>query len=147
MSIRNDLKSKYKSFGDSPPRWTEGDLGRADRDPDGLLQGLGLSRFRGRGEDGLQDIYSILEIAIRSSILGGLYTGISKRENRGQIIVEAAPDLYRFGSGQAVMIRFIRAILSAADKLGWIALPSGLKTDVGSSGTAVVISWDGFAKK
>jgi len=147
MSIRNDLSSKYRGFGDYPPRWTEGDLGRADSDPDGLLHGLGLSRFRGAGEDGLQDIYSILEISTRSSVLGGLYAGVRKNERRGQIIVEAAPDLYRFGSGQAVMIRFIRAILASADKLGWIALPSGLKTDVASSGTAVVISWDGFAKK
>jgi hypothetical protein len=147
MSIRDNLKSKYKGFGDYPPGWTGGDLGRADRDPDGLLQGLGLSRFRGRGEDGLQDIYSILELAIRSSVLGGLYTGVRKNESRGQIIIEAAADLYRFGSGQAVMIRFIRATLAAADKLGWIALPSGLKTDVTSSGTGVVISWDGFAKK
>lgn len=147
MSIRDNLRSKYKGFGDFPPRWTEGDLGRASRDPDGLLNGLGLSRYRGRGEDGLQDIYGIIELAIRSSVLGGLYTGISKREGKGQIVVEAASDLYRFGSGQAVMIRFIRAILAAADSLGWIALPSGLKTDVAGSGTAVVISWDGFAKK
>jgi len=146
MSIRDNLKSKYRSFGDNPPRWAGSGLGRADRDPDGLLKGLGLSRFRGKGEDGLQDIYNILELAIRSSVLNGLYTGISKRESQGQVIVEAAADLYRFGSGQAVMIRFIRATLAAADKLGWIAIPSGLKTNVTSSGTGVVISWEGFAK-
>ncbi len=146
MSIRDNLKSKHRGFGDYPPRWAGSGLGRADSDPDGLLQGLGLTRFRGQGDDGLQDIYNLLSVAIKSSVLNGLYTGLSKREGKGQIIVEAAADLYRFGSGQAVMIRFIRATLAAADKLGWIALPTNLKTDVTSSGTGVVISWDGFAK-
>lgn len=145
MNIRAKLQSKYRGFGNDPPSWTKSGLGRADRDPDGLLNGLGLSGFRGKGEDGLHDIYTILQRAINSSVLKGLYTNITKRERSGEILLEAAPDLYRFGNG-AVMLRFPKSILAAADALGWIAVPSGLTVSPSPTRSGVIISWRGFVK-
>jgi hypothetical protein len=145
MNIRAKLQSKYRGFGSDPPAWTNSGLGKADNDPDGLLNGLGLSGFRGKGDDGLHDIFTILQRAINSSILKGLYTNITKRERSGEIILEASPDLYRFGNG-AVMLRFPKSILAAADKLGWIALPSGLSVSPTTARSGVIISWRGFVK-
>jgi hypothetical protein len=143
MNIRDKLQSKYRGFGTSPPSWTNSGLGRADTDPDGLLNGLGLTGFRGKGDDALHDIFTILQRAISSSVLKGLYTGITKKERSGAIVLEAAADLHRFGNG-AVMLRFPKSILAAADALGWIAIPSGLSVAPTPSRTGVIISWRGF---
>lgn len=145
MDIRQKLRGKHRGFGTSPPSWTRSDLARANRDPRGLLGGLGVGSFQGSGDDGLQDIFLLLSKAVNSSVLYGLYSSPTKREKRGEIELAAASDLYSFGSG-AVMLRFIKAILAAGDSMGIIALPTGLKVEPNASRNGVLISWSGFVK-
>lgn len=146
MSLREKLQTKYRRFGDRPPGWAQGDLGRASTAPGSLLSGLGVSNFRGGGEDGLHDIYLLIERAVRSSILTGMYSTPVKRERSGEIELNAASDLYTFGRG-AVMLRFIKAILAAADSTGIVALPSQLSVEPNVSRTGVIISWPGFVNR
>lgn len=145
MALRDKLQSKYRNFGRTPPGWTGSGLGKVDSDPAGVLSGLGVSGFRGTGEDGLQDIFLLIDRAVQSPVLEGLYSVPTKRERNGEIELAAAADLYRFGNG-AVMLRFIKAILAAADRLGLIALPAGLEVEPTASRTGVIIRWSGFAK-
>lgn len=133
--IRKRLQGKHKNFGDSPPGWS--DLGLAESDPEKIMSGLGLSRFRGGGEDWLQDIFDLLRSAVKSPPLSGLYSEPVKYAPKNGISIGASSDLMKYSG--AVTIRMIKSTLWAAETTGRIAMPSRLKIDAMANG--LWISW------
>lgn len=126
----SDLRKKATTagLGSRPPDWGSKRLGLADRDPDRLMSGVGLSGFKGTGSDWITDVYNLLTIAVRSSYLSGLYSEPRPSRASNAITVGAASELYRYSP--AVMQRMIMSILWAADRTGRIALPSNLRVEI-----------------
>lgn len=144
-ALREKLKKVHRDFGDRPPRLVTGDLGVASRDPDKLMQDLGLSGFSASGNDGLQDIHLLLDAAVNSSTLSGLFGRPIKSERSGSVTVPTSGDIMSYGSG-ALASRFIRAVLAAAENTGKIALPTGLSYAVATDNRYVMVYWRGFAR-
>lgn len=136
----NALRQKAisKGLGSGPPSWVRSGLGKADRDPNGLLSGLGLSRFQGAGDDWMQDIYNLLRTAQRSSILVNVFYEPQIYRSQQAITIRGTSDLSSFSS--TAMMRMIRSILWAAEQQGKIAMPSRLQTFTIAGNTAVQIS-------
>lgn len=144
-ALREKLKKVHRDFGDRPPRLVSGDLGVASQNPGRLINELGLSGFRAAGNDGLQDIHLLLDAAVRSSVLSGLFQRPIKDERQGSITIPTSKDIMSYGSG-AMASRFIRAILAAAENTGLIALPTGLAYTVASDNRYVMVYWRGFSR-
>jgi hypothetical protein len=138
--IRQKLLGKLgKQFGNKPPSWaSSGDLGRADSDPGTICSGLGLGDFQGAGDDWLVDITRLLNTAVRSKILYGLYSEPTPKGDRTGLSLAVGADLVAFKSG-AVTMRMIKSTLWAAEQMGKIAMPARLKVRVSSDGRLVTI--------
>lgn len=136
----NALRQKAisKGLGSGPPPWVRSGLGRADRDPTGILRGLNLAGYQGRGDDWLQDVYDLLRIAQRSSILSNVFYEPQIFRGQQAVTIRGTSDLHGFSS--TAMMRMIRSILWAAEQQGKIAMPSSLKTFTISNNTAVQVS-------
>lgn len=131
-------KAKAAGLGSSGPNWERVGLGRADRSPESIISGLGLTRFMGRGDDWMQDVYDVLVIAQRSVYLRELYSEPRILRKSGMIMMSAASDVY--GYSPAVMRRMIMSTLWAAELTGRVALPSNLRVDITSDQRSIVIS-------
>lgn len=131
-------KAAAAGLGSSSPSWQGKGLGRADRSPESVVSGLGLSRFVGRGDDWMQDVHDLLMTAQRSVYLRDLYSEPRIFRNQGVVMINAASDLY--GYSPAVMRRMIMSSLWAAELTGRIALPTRVSVDVSPDQRGVVIS-------
>lgn len=131
-------KAKAAGLGASGPSWGNVGLGRADRSPESIVSGLGLTRFMGRGDDWIQDVYDVLKIAQRSIYLRELYSDPLVLRKSGTIMMNAASDLY--GYSPAVMRRMIMSTLWAVELTGRVALPAKLRVDITTDQRGIVIS-------
>lgn len=131
-------KASAAGLGNRRPSWEGKGLGRADRSPESIMSGLGLSRFMGSGDDWIQDVYNVLLISQRSVYLRDLYSEPRIFRKQGVIALNASSDLY--GYSPAVMRRMIMSTLWAAELTGRVALPSNLKVDITPDQRGVVIS-------
>jgi len=66
-SLRQTFLKLIPTFGAGQPNWMNSNLGKATRDPQGLLSGLNLSSVHGAGSDWFQDIFNFLQAAIKSA--------------------------------------------------------------------------------
>jgi len=134
--LRDKFQAKFKNrYGSSPPSWTGEGLGTADANPSYIARGLGIDRYRSSGEDWLDDVYQILNLALRSQILNGLYSNLRKVGNN-EIQLLMANDV---AAVYAPSRRMILSTLWAAEKLGLIAMPQKLKVE--TSGNVVRVYW------
>jgi hypothetical protein len=131
-------KAAAAGFGTRSPSWQGAGLGRADRSPESIVSGLGLSRFMGRGDDWMQDVHNLLVTAQRSVYLRDLYSEPRIFRQQGVVMINAASDLY--GYSPAVMRRMIMSSLWAAELTGRIALPTRVSVDITPDQRGVMIS-------
>ena len=137
--IRQKMFEKLgKQFGSKPPSWTSDGLGQADRDPGTICSGVGLNSFQGAGDDWLVDITRLLNTAVRSKILYGLYSEPTPKGDRTGLSLAVGADLVAFKSG-AVTMRMIKSTLWAAEQMGKIAMPARLKVSISGDGRLVTI--------
>ncbi len=131
-------KAAAAGFGSNRPSWESVGLGRADSDPDSIIRGLNLSGFMGTGSDWIADVVNLLNRAVKSPYLNGLYGEPVAYRSRNGIAISAAEDVYSFGRG-AVMLRMIKSTLWAAELTGRIALPTRVRVTATSDGRGVWI--------
>ena len=142
--MASELRQKYtKTYPNfrGPPGWSrDSDLGYASTHSAGsLLAKLGLGSFKTSGNDYVQDVVKFLSAAIITPVLTGLFTQVIRRENI--IEVFAAADMYNSSSGGAIMLKFIKALLTDADNSGRIAMPGLTSIYPGADRKSVIVKF------
>ena len=135
-ALRRKFQSKYPRFGEA--KLSSRASGKIASDPAALIGGLNLGSYYGGGEDFHKEAYEVLELAIESRPLDGLFEDIDMRVSGGEhyIILPMSRDLLGFRQG-LLGEYFIRDTLAVAERMNRIALPG--RTFVERSGNKVVV--------
>ncbi len=121
-ALRRKFQSKYPRFGEA--KLSARASGKVRSDPASLIGGLGLNSYYGKGEDFHKEAYELLERAIESRALSGLFEDIDMKSSGGAhyIILPMSRDLVSFRQG-LMGEYFIRDTLAVAEIMNRIALP------------------------
>ena len=135
-TLRRKFQSKHQKFGEA--KLSSRASGKVASDTASLIGGLGLSSYYGKGEDFHKEAYEVLESAIESRALDGLFDDISMKTSGGEyyIILPMSRDLLEYRQG-LMGEYFVRDTLAAAEIMNRIALPG--RTFVERSGNKVIV--------
>ena len=135
-ALRRKFQAKYPRFGEA--KLSARAAGKVASDPAGLIGGLGLNSYYGKGEDFHKEAYEVLETAISSRPLSGLFDNIDMKTAGGehQIILQMSSDLVDFRQG-LMGEYFVRDILAVAEIMNRIALPQRTFIDRAGSNVRV----------
>lgn len=135
-ALRKKFQSKYPRFGEA--KLSSRASGKITSDPASLIGGLNLSSYYGKGEDFHKEAYEVLERAIESRPLSGLFEDISMSSSGGAyyITLPMSRDLLEYRQG-LMGEYFVRDTLAVAELMNRIALPG--RTFVERSGNKVIV--------
>lgn len=135
-TLRRKFQSKYPRFGEA--KLSSRVSGKVASDPASLIGGLNLGSYYGEGKDFHREAYEVLELAIESSALDGLFEDIDMKTSGGAhyITLPMSRDLLDFRQG-LLGEYFVRDILAVAESMNRIALPQ--RTFVERSGSKVIV--------
>ena len=135
-ALRNKFKSKYPRFGEA--KLSSRASGKVKSDPASMRGGLNLGSYYGKGEDFHKEAYEVLERAIQSKPLSGLFEDIDMKTSSGEyyVILPMSRDLSDFRQG-LMGEYFVRDTLAVAELMNRIALPQ--RTFIERSGNKVIV--------
>lgn len=135
-ALRSKFQAKYPRFGEA--KLSARASGKVASDPASLIGGLGLNSYYGKGEDFHKEAYEVLERAIESRVLSGLFDDIEMKASGGTyyIILPMSRDLVQYRQG-LMGEYFIRDTLAVAELMNRIALPN--RTFVERAGNKVQV--------
>jgi hypothetical protein len=122
-SLRSKFQAKYPRFGEA--KLSARASGKIASDPATLIGGLGLNSYYGKGEDFHKEAYEVLERAIESRVLSGLFDDIDMKASGGvyYITLPMSRDLMQYRQG-LMGEYFVRDTLAVAELMNRIALPN-----------------------